>query len=57
MLKDMFIMEVNGLMHYICLSESQELPTNIPDLDIEETEDRVLPETFQCLRKTTKNFI
>lgn len=44
-------------MHYICLSESQDLPTNIPDLDIEETEDRVLPETFQCLRKTTKNFI
>lgn len=34
-----------------CLSESQELLTNIPDLGIEETEDKVLPETFQCLRK------
>uniref|UniRef100_A0A8W8KIT7 Aminoacyl-tRNA hydrolase n=1 Tax=Magallana gigas TaxID=29159 RepID=A0A8W8KIT7_MAGGI len=34
-----------------CLSESQELLTNIPDLGIEETEDRVLPETFQCLRE------
>lgn len=32
-------------------TESQDLPTNIPDLDIEETEDRVLPETFQCLRE------
>lgn len=34
-----------------CLSKSQELLTNIPDLGIEETEERVLPETFQCLRK------
>lgn len=52
MLKDLFIMEVNGLIHVdICISESQELLTNLPDLDIEETEDRVLPETFQCLRK------
>lgn len=32
-------------------TESQELLTNIPDLGIEETEDRVLPETFQCLRE------
>ncbi|XP_062619350.1 zinc finger HIT domain-containing protein 3-like [Saccostrea cucullata] len=32
-------------------AESEGVPQKIPDLDLEETEDRVSPETLQCLRE------
>ncbi|XP_061189879.1 zinc finger HIT domain-containing protein 3-like [Saccostrea echinata] len=32
-------------------AESKTVPKKIPDLDLEETDDRVSPETLQCLRE------